>query len=533
MSEEKRPLDDDQEEAPALSELPQDEVPETPPTPEEEALARVQTVVPLEERARLPFSFARSNGILLRLEEDKPVLYCKERPPVSVLLEVRRLAQVNFTVSIVESDKYDDLFTDTYQHDNSEAQQIASDMGDDVEDLSLADDLNKADLLDNSENSPMVRFINAMLAQAVKEEASDIHVEPYENSLEIRFRVDGVLHENISLERKFTPYLISRIKVMAKLDISEKRIPQDGRISLTVGGKQVDVRVSTMPTSYGERIVMRLLDKNSVRLDLNDLGMTPKICEDFMRIIHMPHGIILVTGPTGSGKSTTLYAGISSINTKDINILTVEDPVEYDLEGIGQTPVNPKVDMTFARALRAILRQDPDVVMIGEIRDHETAEIAVQASLTGHLVLSTLHTNTAVGAITRLKDMGIEPFLLSTSLLGVLSQRLIRTLCKHCKQPVETTSREMELMGLDKPHVIYRAVGCPECNNSGYKGRSGIHELVIVNDDVRQAIHGEDGELGIERVVRPTTPSIRDDGIAKVLAGITTIEEVLRVTSGD
>ncbi len=501
--------------------------------PGSEALENLTKEIPIEERMHLPFSYARDNAVIAGVEDGKAVLYCKEKPSITTLMELRRLFAIPFEIKILPENEFDDRLTDAYQHDSSEAQQIASDMGDDVEDLSLSDDLNKADLLDNSENSPMVRFINAMLAQAVKEEASDIHIEPYENNLEIRFRVDGVLHENISLERKFTPYLISRIKVMAKLDISEKRIPQDGRISLTVGGKQVDVRVSTMPTSYGERIVMRLLDKNSVRLDLNDLGMTPKICEEFMRLIHMPHGIILVTGPTGSGKSTTLYAGISAINTKDVNILTVEDPVEYDLEGIGQTPVNPKVDMTFARALRAILRQDPDVVMIGEIRDHETAEIAVQASLTGHLVLSTLHTNTAVGAITRLKDMGIEPFLLSTSLLGVLSQRLVRTLCPQCKKAVLTTPHEMELMGLKEPKEIHKPVGCPNCNGSGYKGRSGIHELVVVNDDVRLAIHGEDGEVGIERVVRPTTPSIRDDGISKVLLGITSLEEVLRVTSGD
>jgi len=342
-----------------------------------------------------------------------------------------------------------------------------------------------------------------------------------------------VLHENITLERKFTPYLISRIKVMAKLDISEKRIPQDGRISLVVGGKTVDVRVSTIPTSYSERIVMRLLDKNSVRLELSQLGMTPAIAEKFSKLIRMPHGIILVTGPTGSGKSTTLYAGISEINTKDRNILTVEDPVEYDLEGIGQTPVNPKVDMTFARALRAILRQDPDVVMIGEIRDHETAEIAVQASLTGHLVLSTLHTNTAVGAITRLKDMGIEPFLLSTSLLAVLAQRLVRTLCPHCKQAVLTSENDMRILGIDKPVTIYKPVGCSECNNTGYKGRCGIHELVEVNDEVQVAIHSPDGEVAIEKVVRPYTPTIRDDGFSKVLEGKTSLEEVMRVTSGE
>ncbi len=515
----------------AVSALPQTEVQEEDPL--KAVISEIEPEDVAEDKIKLPFLFARDKGVILSSSDEGLKLCYKEQPSLDVILEVRRFSGRNFELLELSAEDYDNLLTDMYQNDDSEAQRIASNMGDDVEDLSLSDDLNKADLLDNSENSPMVRFINAMLAQAVKEEASDIHIEPYENKLVIRFRVDGVLHENITLERKFTPYLISRIKVMAKLDISEKRIPQDGRISLVVGGKTVDVRVSTIPTSYSERIVMRLLDKNSVRLELSQLGMTPAIAEKFSKLIRMPHGIILVTGPTGSGKSTTLYAGISEINTKDRNILTVEDPVEYDLEGIGQTPVNPKVDMTFARALRAILRQDPDVVMIGEIRDHETAEIAVQASLTGHLVLSTLHTNTAVGAITRLKDMGIEPFLLSTSLLAVLAQRLVRTLCPHCKQAVLTSDNDMRILGIDKPVTIYKPVGCSECNNTGYKGRCGIHELVEVNDEVQLAIHSPDGEVAIEKVVRPYTPTIRDDGFSKVLEGKTSLEEVMRVTSGE
>ena len=386
---------------------------------------------------------------------------------------------------------------------------------------------------DDSSDAAVVNLLKSVFEDAINWKASDIHIEPDDGVLRIRQRIDGSLTEQILPSSDIGAAIALRIKLMAGLDISEKRIPQDGRISLVVGGKTVDVRVSTIPTSYSERIVMRLLDKNSVRLELSQLGMTPAIAEKFGRLIRMPHGIILVTGPTGSGKSTTLYAGISEINTKDRNILTVEDPVEYDLEGIGQTPVNPKVDMTFARALRAILRQDPDVVMIGEIRDHETAEIAVQASLTGHLVLSTLHTNTAVGAITRLKDMGIEPFLLSTSLLAVLAQRLVRTLCPYCKQPVVTSAHDMEILGIDHPVTIYKPVGCSECNNTGYKGRCGIHELVEVNNDVQLAIHSPDGEVAIEKVVRPYTPTIRDDGFSKVLAGKTSLEEVMRVTSGE
>lgn len=500
-----------------------------------EAVEQAESLIDFSQRIKLPFVYARNHSVVISQDSEGKLFICySKQPSLDVIMEIKRRLKVSFDFKKLPEEEFDKLLTDTYQHDDSEVSDIANSMDSVIDgDINLATDIGKIDLLDNSENSPMVRFINAMLAQAVKEEASDIHVEPYENSLKIRFRIDGVLHENFSLESKLTPYLISRIKVMARLDISEKRIPQDGRISLTVGGKQVDVRVSTIPTSYSERVVMRLLDKNSVRLELSQLGMTPKICEHIIKLIHMPHGIILVTGPTGSGKSTTLYAGISEINTKDRNIMTVEDPVEYDLEGISQTPVNPKVDMTFARALRAILRQDPDVVMIGEIRDHETAEIAVQASLTGHLVLSTLHTNTAVGAITRLKDMGIEPFLLSTSLLAVLAQRLVRTLCPSCKQPITTSQRDMELLGLKEPAVIYKAVGCVECNNTGYKGRCGIHELVEITDDVRLAIGSQEGEVSIERVVRPNTPTIRDDGFSKVLAGITSIEEVMRVTSGE
>jgi general secretion pathway protein E len=318
---------------------------------------------------------------------------------------------------------------------------------------------------------------------------------------------------------------------MAKLDIAEKRVPQDGRISLRIGGRAVDVRVSTMPSSHGERVVMRLLDKNATRLDLHSLGMTQTIQESFRKLIERPHGILLVTGPTGSGKSTTLYAGLQEINSNERNILTVEDPIEFDIDGIGQTQVNPRVDMTFARGLRAILRQDPDVVMVGEIRDLETAQIAVQASLTGHLVMSTLHTNTAIGAVTRLRDMGIEPFLLSSSLLGVLAQRLVRTLCPDCKQAYEADESQKKLCGVKKkPQLtLYRATGCPHCNYKGYRGRTGIHELLLVDDKVQALIHDEVGEQAIEKHIRDYTPSIRQDGLDKVIQGITSLEEVMRV----
>ena len=347
--------------------------------------------------------------------------------------------------------------------------------------------------------------------------------------------MDGVLREILSLKRTLAALLVSRIKVMARMDIAEKRVPQDGRISLRVAGKEVDVRVSTLPSSNGERVVLRLLDKAAGRLRLEHLGMPEVHMVRIRRMLAQPHGIILVTGPTGSGKTTTLYAGLSSLNDASRNILTVEDPIEYNLEGIGQTQVNTKVDMTFARGLRAILRQDPDVVMVGEIRDTETAEIAVQASLTGHLVLSTLHTNTAVGAITRLKDMGVESFLLSSSLVGVMAQRLVRILCDSCKEPYTADEAECEQLGVDttNPPTLYHAKGCKECKTNGYRGRTGIYEVVNIDDQIRRMIHRDEGEMTIVEYMRRLSPSIRHDGMQKVLAGMTTPEEVLRVTQDD
>jgi general secretion pathway protein E len=388
------------------------------------------------------------------------------------------------------------------------------------------------DLLESEDDAPIIRLINALLTQAVKEDASDIHIEPYETRLVVRFRVDGVLREVLTPRRVLAPLLVSRIKVMAKLDIAEKRLPQDGRISLRIAGRAVDVRVSTIPTGQGERVVLRLLDKQAGRLDLGHLGMAPATHAAMDRVIQKPHGIILVTGPTGSGKTTTLYAVLTKLNDRKRNIMTVEDPVEYDLEGVAQTNVNPKVDMSFARGLRAILRQDPDVVMVGEIRDLETAEIAVQASLTGHLVLSTLHTNSAVGAVTRLRDMGVEPYLLSSTLQAVLAQRLVRVLCPHCKQPYGASAHECETFRLDaaRPPQLHKAQGCKHCNFQGYRGRSGIYELLLVDERLRGMIHDGAGEHEIERYARQFSPSIHQDGLRRVLAGDTSVEELLRVT---
>lgn len=484
---------------------------------------------------RVPFGFAHRMGVFLSRDEQGYCLQAKEGVSLAALQEIRRIVQQPCSVSLLPESEFNRALAQAYQRDSSEAKQLMEDIGNEVNLFSLAEELPKTeDLLASEDDAPIIKLINAMLSEAIKEGASDIHVETYEKELIIRFRIDGVLHEILRPNRKLSSLLVSRIKVMAELDIAEKRIPQDGRISLLIGGRAVDVRVSTMPSNYGERVVLRLLDKNNARLDLQQLGMTQAIRELFYELIRKPHGIILVTGPTGSGKSTTLYAGLSEINTKDRNILTVEDPIEYNIEGIGQTQVNPRVDMTFARGLRAILRQDPDVVMVGEIRDMETAQIAVQASLTGHLVLSTLHTNTASGALTRLEDMGVEPFLIASSLLAVLAQRLVRTLCPECKSWALPSAEECQVLelpeGNPEQRQIAKAQGCKQCNHSGFRGRTGIHELLMVDDQVRELIHQGHGEQAIEKYVRTHSLSIRADGLDKVLQGITTLEEVLRVT---
>lgn len=495
-----------------------------------------EQVKPASSRIRLPFGFAKRHGVLLQQQSQGWQLYIHAATAPAAVLEVRRMLAEPFQIQRLSAVEFEALLEASYQRDSSEAQQLMEDIGNEVNLASLADDIQESeDLLENEDDAPIIKLINAMLGEAIKLGASDIHVETFEKALVVRFRVDGILREVLRPNRRLSSLLVSRIKVMAKLDIAEKRVPQDGRISLRIAGRAVDVRVSTMPSSHGERVVMRLLDKNNSHLNLADLGMTLSVQQAFSQLILKPHGIILVTGPTGSGKSTTLYAGLTDINTKDRNILTVEDPIEYELEGIGQTQVNTKVNMTFARGLRAILRQDPDVVMVGEIRDLETAQIAVQASLTGHLVLSTLHTNTAAGAITRLEDMGVEAFLLSSSLLGVLAQRLVRTLCKHCKAEHKPDSEECNLLGIGtQPNVlIYRAKGCEHCNFSGYRGRTGIHELLMVDEHIRELIHNGKGEQAIEKYVRKHSPSIRADGFSKVLKGETTLEEVLRVTRED
>ena len=484
----------------------------------------------IEAIPNLPFAFAKRFGVLLTQENDQLSLLCRTQPGLTTLAEVRRLAKRDFAVRQVADDEFERTLTDVYSRDSSAARQMVEDLGEEMDLASLANSVPETeDLLEQEDDAPIIRLINALLAEAIRENASDVHIETFEKDLVVRFRVDGVMREVVKPKRELAPLLVSRIKVMARLDIAEKRIPQDGRISLKIGGREVDVRVSTMPASSGERVVLRLLDKQAGRLRLENLGMDDETLGRLQKVVHKPHGIFLVTGPTGSGKTTTLYASLAELSANTINILTVEDPIEYNLPGIGQTQVNTKADMTFARGLRAILRQDPDVVMVGEIRDLETAEIAVQASLTGHLVMSTLHTNTAVGAVTRLIDMGVEPFLLSSSLVGVLAQRLVRTLCADCR--IERAANQAELQFLrEREAMVYEPGGCDACSNSGYRGRTGIYELIVIDETLRQLIHDRVSEQQLTGYARRIGPGIRDDGKAKVLAGITTVQEVLRVS---
>jgi general secretion pathway protein E len=482
--------------------------------------------------SRLPFTFARRHGVLVR-GIHAGVADCVYRALASpvALAEARRFLRMPVKLTMVNSEAFDELLRKTYEG-GGESMQIGLE---DTTDLGqLAQELpEQADLLESNDDAPIIRLINAVLTQAIRENASDIHIEPFENRLVVRFRVDGILREVLQSKRGVAPLVVSRIKVMSKLDIAEKRLPQDGRISLRIAGRAVDVRVSTIPSGHGERVVLRLLDKQAGRLELDSLGMGEHTQQLIDELIHKPHGILLVTGPTGSGKTTTLYAALERLNDNTRNIMTVEDPIEYYIDGIGQTQVNTKVEMTFARGLRAILRQDPDVVLVGEIRDLETAQIAVQASLTGHLVLSTLHTNTAAGALTRLRDMGIEPFLLSSSLIGVLAQRLVRVLNADSRQAFPAGEYERRLLGLEPTEpspTLYRP---GRDAGGGYRGRTGIYELILIDDTLRTMIHDGVGEHELERYARKFTPSIRDDGLARVLKGQTTVEEVLRVTRED
>ncbi|WP_317932523.1 type II secretion system ATPase GspE [Halioxenophilus sp. WMMB6] len=480
----------------------------------------------------LPFGYASQKGVLVK---DGQLLY-RGSLRLPLLLELQRHLQRPFTTLPISDEEFQKHLKDMYHGASGSAQQaadeVADDLGTDIDLDSLAEELSDdKELLSGNDDAPVIRLINAILSQAVREKASDIHIEPYEDRVAVRFRVDGVLTEMLSPKAVLAPLLVSRLKVMAKLDIAEKRLPQDGRITVKLAGHGLDIRLSTIPSAHGERVVLRLLDTTAGQLSLKQIAMPAQVYNGFAGALAKPHGIILVTGPTGSGKTTTLYAGLSHINDRSRNILTIEDPVEYLLPGIGQTQVNSKIDMTFARGLRAILRQDPDVVMVGEIRDRETAQIAVEASLTGHLVLSTLHTNTAIGAVTRLQDMGIEPFLLSSSITAVMSQRLVRVLCPHCKRADHPTPAECKHLGISEEATIYRAEGCSECHQQGYRGRSAIYEWVDIDGPLRQLIHEDAGELALDAQARHQSQSITECGRDRVLAGDTSIEEVMRVTT--
>ena len=387
------------------------------------------------------------------------------------------------------------------------------------------------DLMDATNEAPIIRLVNVILTQALRRQASDIHIEPYEKEIKVRFRIDGILYEIFSLPKRFQAHIVSRIKVMANLDIAEKRVPQDGRIKIKVANKAVDIRVSVIPMSYGERIVLRLLDKSVSLLGLGEMGLPPDKLKIFEGLINKNNGILLVTGPTGSGKTTTLYAAISKINSSEKNIITIEDPIEYELKGVGQIQVNPKTELTFARGLRSVLRHDPDIIMVGEIRDLETVEIAIQASLTGHLVFSTLHTNDASGALTRLVDMGVEPFLIASSLLGVLAQRLVRRICPECKEPFKLGESALAELGLSKDQVLWKGRGCDACMQSGFRGRTGIFELLVMDNEVRHLLtSGADSVTIKEAAVKRGMTTLFGDGLQKVKAGATTLNEVLRVT---
>ena len=485
---------------------------------------------------RLPFTFAKRYHVLISSVTDASaeIVFV---PPLTtpVLQELRRYLNLPLQFREVPEAEFGKILSKTYESGTDQAMDAISGMEGDVDLQQLMQELpNVEDLLESEDDAPVIRLLNAVLSQAIKQNASDIHFETFENRFVVRFRMDGVMHEILEPPRVLASLIVSRIKIMSKLDIAEKRLPQDGRIALRIAGRAVDVRVSTVPTYYGERIVLRILDQQAAPLDLTKLGMAPEAYKRMKDLIARPNGILLVTGPTGSGKSTTLYAALTELNDGTQNILTIEDPIEYYLQGVGQMQVNAKVNMTFARGLRAILRQDPDVVMVGEIRDLETAEMAVQASLTGHLVLSTLHTNSATGAVTRLRDMGVEPFLISSTLVGVLAQRLIRLLCPHCKQEKEATQAEMELMHLPKtsvPPKICMPVGCALCNQMGYLGRTGIYELITVDERIREMIHRNSTEHEMERYAHTLYPSMQQDGYRRVLSGETSLAEVMRVTS--
>ena len=493
--------------------------------------------------ANLPMNYANAHLIIPFKLEDNLIRVAMADPlQVSCLDDIRTLFNVMVIPYMAPKSQVQAMINLVY----SAAKNVTDQLGDDALDEYQQESDEFADITDlvadDASDEPIIKFVNNLLFRAVKEHSSDIHIEPMEREVVVRYRVDGVLYEVTRIPKAAQSRIISRVKIMGNLNIAEKRVPQDGRIRIKIAGKDVDIRLSTLPTSHGERIVMRLLDRSTVLLDVTDLGFDQRKLQDFNTLIHQPHGIMLVTGPTGSGKTTTLYAALSKLNSPDRNIITIEDPVEYQLPGIGQIHVNSKINMTFAAGLRSILRQDPDVIMVGEIRDFETAEIAVQASLTGHLVLSTIHTNDASSSITRMVDMGVEPFLVGSSVIGIMAQRLVRRLCSHCKEPYHPTDAEISelgarielVIGTERPEAFYRAAGCMHCNERGYSGRSAIFELLMVNDAIRQMILTNSNSTVLKRKAMENGMfTLREDGVRNIYKGVTSVDEVIRVTQDE
>ena len=503
-------------------------------------LAELQAdLVPDELLRGVPIGFAKQQKLLTlgRTEDDVVVVACADPLDTAAHDELRLLLKAEIELVLTPSEVVTAAINNAYDRVRAQADAAVAELDDGATASEIAEE-EVPDLLDASDDdeAPIIKLVNSLFSQAVKERSSDIHIEPFETSMLVRFRVDGVLKEIVKPPKRFQSTIISRVKIMAGLNIAEKRLPQDGRIRLKIAGKDIDVRVSSVPTTYGERIVMRLLDRSSVLRDLDTIGFSPRNYAVISQLITKSHGIILVSGPTGSGKTSTLYGCLAKINNPDLNILTIEDPVEYQLKGIGQVQVNAKIGLTFAGGLRSFLRQDPDVIMVGEIRDKETAEIAVQASLTGHLVLSTVHTNDAPGAVTRLVDMGVEPFLVASSLIGVLAQRLVRTICPKCREEYTPSAEELRGISLEPKDVsrLFRGKGCGHCQKSGYRGRTGIYELMLIDDEIRKLIlkNVDSGSLK-QKAREKGMRTLLEDGADKVLAGVTTCEEISRVTQED